>query len=742
MKIKILAVLGLTILIFQSPALFAQSLPRLSNFPSAPSSSYKNNSNLTLRNAFSDYFDGRYSKAAEKFESYFASINNKKKTTDNKKEKEQTSAYSHSIYSMTLAKMGRFDQALQEIKKARALQPDLIDYILLQTEILEKAGKPQEALYFLEGFQYKLEDEPEIEFYLAELKFHLGQRKQAKIHYLQTLFHIHKTNRKFISYRRVSLWRTIQLIFAEKRGYQKAEKYLREYVNLVRNNGYARFMLANYIYFENGKYEQALRELETLSNYGPEYFEKANVPYPEIKKRIHSFLLQLYFFFENPDFHNVALLISKPNTIENAMIHTSQNKNQLSISLLEKALKENPQSAYILWHGISRIYKKIYSPAHNQAYSKCLKHIASFALKHKRYRDGIIALNEYHRITQQKRKEHIYLLYAAHYQLYKQHRRSAFFVKKAIREINKKMTETNLNTSEINKANNTKNNTGQNEKKNEFKKENLLIYFSYIDLLNKFDPPRALRLIDQIIKEHPKDPIIFSLRAKLHLSQSSYQQALKSFDQSIKLSKQSLKQPPKTKKDLIHLIRLERNNRENHFFRAYISAELKDYEAAKKDTDMLLQRNHNNPLVRNMKAYILATQELKLIEALNLILPVVMQHPMRANFHDTLGWVYFKLKRLPQARYHLQLAANLVKGPNPSQAKAEILEHLGDVYSSIKRFNRALASYEEAMNILSLIQEKHPKTLNKEIYAEIKQKLSNKINKAIKAQNKTKTSKL
>ncbi len=705
--------------------LFAQDLSS-DRFPIAPASPLKNNSNLILRSAFANYFNSNYSQASEKFKQYFSHSHTRINTE--KQENKSTGAYAHSVHSITLAQMKRFDEALREIKKARKLYPQSVDYVLLQTEILKKSGNQRAALNFIEGFQYKLEDQPGIEFYLAELKFHLGMHHQAQIHYLQTLFHIDLADSRSTTYRRISLWRMVHLHF-EKKDYQGAEKYLKEYISLEKENGYARFMLADFVYFQGGKYEEAFEELQILSSYGPEHFQKTNVPYVKIRRRITSLLLQLYFFFKHPNFHNLASLTSNLNDIENALVHTSQNANETSIRFLEAAAKKHPHSAYILSNAIWHTYKKTHLIPADLTYSRFLKQTAILSLKYKRYRSGLKALNEILQLptdqSQEKEDNSIYLLYAAHYKLYKQYHRSAFFIAKALKIMNQYQID-NLRL-------NSDNQTIVEDTTQSITTRYLPTYFVYVDLLSKFNPKRALQVLNKLAITYPKNPIIYSLRGKIYLRQNFYTQALEAFNYSIELFNDSTKAKSNSINKLKTSTILQRNNLENYFFRTYINLQLRDYQVAKQDLHVLLQANKNNPLARNMKAYTLAVQNIDLNNAIDLILPVVQQYPKRGDFHDTIGWVYFKLKNFPYARYHLQLAANLLK--DHSKPKAEILEHLGDVYSAMKRFDRAIASYKEAMYTLNIVENKHLKILgsqyntNTNADKKAKQQLNNKIKK-------------
>ncbi len=98
----------------------------------------------------------------------------------------------------------------------------------------------------------------------------------------------------------------------------------------------------------------------------------------------------------------------------------------------------------------------------------------------------------------------------------------------------------------------------------------------------------------------------------------------------------------------------------------------------------------------NYVGYTWADQRKHLDKALDYIRRAVKLKPKNGYIRDSLGWVYFRLGRLQEARRELLKAAKLADG-DPA-----IFDHLGDVYlesgqqkMALKAYRRALEKYTE-----------------------------------------------
>jgi tetratricopeptide (TPR) repeat protein len=106
----------------------------------------------------------------------------------------------------------------------------------------------------------------------------------------------------------------------------------------------------------------------------------------------------------------------------------------------------------------------------------------------------------------------------------------------------------------------------------------------------------------------------------------------------------------------------------------------------------LLEREPDHAEALNFVAYAWAEQGERLDEALQMARRA-RQLKNEGHVIDTLGWVYYKLGRLEEARRELETAARLL-ADDPV-----INEHLGDVYRSLGLSARARALYQRVLEL-------------------------------------------
>jgi Flp pilus assembly protein TadD len=106
----------------------------------------------------------------------------------------------------------------------------------------------------------------------------------------------------------------------------------------------------------------------------------------------------------------------------------------------------------------------------------------------------------------------------------------------------------------------------------------------------------------------------------------------------------------------------------------------------------------------NYLGYMWAEKGENLTEALDLVRRAVALEPENGAYIDSLGWAYFQLGHLQEARRNLERAAELIPDD------AVICEHLGDVYVAVGDIESAQEVYQRA---LSLSTENGEKVLDK-----------------------------
>lgn len=122
------------------------------------------------------------------------------------------------------------------------------------------------------------------------------------------------------------------------------------------------------------------------------------------------------------------------------------------------------------------------------------------------------------------------------------------------------------------------------------------------------------------------------------------------------------------------------------------------FEAGRKgDHEQALRRvlevDPDHPGALNDLGYLLAEEGRDLEAARRMTERAVRQEPANAAFVDSLGWALFRLGRLDEAQKYLERAAGL-RPDDP-----EILEHLGDVYRARGDHGAAQRAYRRALEV-------------------------------------------
>jgi tetratricopeptide (TPR) repeat protein len=107
----------------------------------------------------------------------------------------------------------------------------------------------------------------------------------------------------------------------------------------------------------------------------------------------------------------------------------------------------------------------------------------------------------------------------------------------------------------------------------------------------------------------------------------------------------------------------------------------------------ILKKHPQHAGVLNYLGYMLADRGLRLLEALDYINKAVEIEPHNGAYLDSLGWVYFKLNQLELAETNLLLALR-VNDNDPT-----IYDHLGDLYSKLKQYDRARTYYRQSISL-------------------------------------------
>jgi tetratricopeptide (TPR) repeat protein len=111
-------------------------------------------------------------------------------------------------------------------------------------------------------------------------------------------------------------------------------------------------------------------------------------------------------------------------------------------------------------------------------------------------------------------------------------------------------------------------------------------------------------------------------------------------------------------------------------------------EAAARDA---LALEPDDPQTLNFLGYLLADHNRKVEEAVDLVRRALEVDPDNGAYLDSLGWAYYRLGRLAEARTLLERAVVRTGGDSV------VHEHLGDVYNDMRLFDLAKDQYRRAL---------------------------------------------
>ncbi len=134
-------------------------------------------------------------------------------------------------------------------------------------------------------------------------------------------------------------------------------------------------------------------------------------------------------------------------------------------------------------------------------------------------------------------------------------------------------------------------------------------------------------------------------------------------------------------------------------------------EEAEEWLQEVLDEYPDDPGADNDLGFLWADENKRLDRALKMIKVAVAAEPDNRAYLDSLGWVYYRLGRFPEA------VAELEKAVDDKQPDGTVLDHLGDAYEKLGRHSDAVAAWQRAKA-----------ALEKDKEAEKARKVADKIN--------------
>jgi tetratricopeptide (TPR) repeat protein len=127
------------------------------------------------------------------------------------------------------------------------------------------------------------------------------------------------------------------------------------------------------------------------------------------------------------------------------------------------------------------------------------------------------------------------------------------------------------------------------------------------------------------------------------------------------------------------------------FMRGAMYERMKNYTEAEAEFRKALAINPDNASALNYLGYMLADRGVRLEEARDLIAKAVDRDPKNGAYLDSLGWVLFRLNKLPEAEAKLLEALELMSR-DPT-----VHDHLGDVYFHEGKIREAIAQWQSSL---------------------------------------------
>jgi tetratricopeptide (TPR) repeat protein len=120
---------------------------------------------------------------------------------------------------------------------------------------------------------------------------------------------------------------------------------------------------------------------------------------------------------------------------------------------------------------------------------------------------------------------------------------------------------------------------------------------------------------------------------------------------------------------------------------------MKKYDKSDYMYQKALEIDPDNALVLNNYAYNLSVRGENLSMALEMSKKAIQKEPNNANYLDTMGWIYFRLKDYMNARTYTQKSLDL------NASSSVVQEHMGDILSAMGDIGNAIIHYQKASEL-------------------------------------------
>lgn len=216
----------------------------------------------------------------------------------------------------------------------------------------------------------------------------------------------------------------------------------------------------------------------------------------------------------------------------------------------------------------------------------------------------------------------------------------------------------------------------------------------------------SVRLADDWSRRHPDDYLGPMLRARTHAVAGENEPALAAARRAVEMAPDSLgprlllgrieqtqKRFAEASQIWSETLRRFPAEVEIGLDLSYCREQLGDLAGAEQAARDVLAARPDNPSALNFLGYLLADHDRDLPEAEGLIRRAVEREPDNGAYVDSMGWVYYRLGRLEDARRELERAIRLSGGDPVAY------EHLGDVYKDMRLIELARDQYRRSLAV-------------------------------------------
>jgi tetratricopeptide (TPR) repeat protein len=132
-----------------------------------------------------------------------------------------------------------------------------------------------------------------------------------------------------------------------------------------------------------------------------------------------------------------------------------------------------------------------------------------------------------------------------------------------------------------------------------------------------------------------------------------------------------------------------------HFMRGAMYEKLKKFDESEAEFRKVLELNPQNASALNYLGYMLADRNTRLTEALQMISSALEREPGNPAYLDSLGWVYFRLGKFPEAEDNLKASLEkMAKDPTVHDHLADVYFKQGKVKEAINQWERSLKEWD------------------------------------------------